>query len=183
MTDATGGSFDDPSGETLPVRPIPDRVYAPVFPYRGTEQHGVNVESQPWIPQDADEQSWQGEEVVDPEFDPIKPIPVEVVNQGAREIRSWRAVHFNIGKVSPALIVGQNVRQTKITVRHAGDVNSTNVVWLGHESNVMPGLSGWPLFAREQIEINTEEEVYAITGTGTDETTPLAVIIEHAVGE
>jgi hypothetical protein len=183
MADATGGSFDDPSGEMVPLQPIPDRFHAPVFPYRGTEQHGVHVDAQPWMPVDANAQSWQGEEPFDPEIEAIKPIPVEIVNQGSSEIRSWRAIHFNVGKTSPSLIIGQNTRMTKVTVRHAGLAASDNVIWIGHDSNVTPGLSGWPIFARETIEINTEEEIYAITGAGTDESTPLSAIIEVTVGE
>jgi len=182
MTDATGGSFEEPLGETTSVQPIPERSYAPVFPYRGTQQHGVSVENQPWMPVDANEQAWQGEEVFDPEFEPVKPIPVEIVNQGSREIRSWRAVHFYVGKTSPVLIVGQNTRMSKVTVRHAGAAADDSVIWIGHDSNVTPSLSGWPLFPRESIEINTEEEVYAIS-TGTADTAPLSALIETAVGQ
>lgn len=183
MTEEVGGSFDKPAGETGAIKPIPERSYAPVFPYRGTEQHGVPVDNQPWMPVNADEQSWQGAESFDPAFEPIAPIPVEIVNRGSREIRSWRAVHFYVGKVTPALVVGQNVRQTKLTLRHAGDPTDTTVIWIGHDTNVIPGLSGWPLFPRESIEINTEEEVYAIGAGGTAESVPMSILIEMAVGE
>jgi hypothetical protein len=177
-----GGSFDDPSGATGPIMPIPDRAYAPVFPYRGTQDHGVPVDNQNWIPEDADEASWQGETTYDVPVEPIAPIPVEIVNSGQNEIRAWRAVHFNVGKVAPVLIIGQNVRMTKVTIRHAGTAADDGVLWFGHDSNVTPNLSGWPLFARELVEINTAEEIYAVMGAGTAESTPVAVIIEVTVG-
>lgn len=178
-----GGSFPLPEGETTPVRPIPERSAAPVFPYRGIEQHGVTVESQPWIPQDATELSWEGDVAYDEEYPPIAPIPVIIVNESEREIRSWRSFVAPVGKTSPVLVVGQNERMTRVRLRHGGAANSDAVIWISHESAIIPGLSGYPLFARESLDINTEEEVYAmINSSATNPTEDLCVIIEHTVG-
>jgi hypothetical protein len=182
MMSETGGTFPDPNGAVEYIRPIPERSYAPVFPYRGVQQHGVPIENDPWIPATADEQSWQGEENFDPAVVPIAPIPVEIVNSSGDEIRSWRSVHFFIGKTSPVLVVGQNKRMNRILLRHAGPANDDGVIWIGHESSIMPDLSGYPLFARETVELYGGEEIYAMMGAGTGTTVPLAIIIEHTVG-
>lgn len=177
----TGGSFVEPRGGTEPLQPVPERAFAPVFPYRGIEQHGVPVDAKPWIPTDADAQSWEGEEVYDPEYVPIQPIPVVVVNDNEREVRSWRtAVHSVTNR--PAMIVGQNERMMRVRLRNMASAADMRV-WISHESSVGP-LNGWPLNANDVLEINTEEEIYAILDGAavTAGYSDVAIIIEHRVG-
>lgn len=178
----TGGSFDEPRGGTEPLHPIPERSFAPVFPYRGTEQHGVPVDPVPWIPRDADAQSWEGEETFDPEEVPIEPIPVIVVNESERELRSWRALQMPVRTNAAALIVGQNTRMTRVRIRNMAAAGDDTILWIGHTSNVSR-LYGWPVYPGESIEIDTEEEVYGtLDSTATDGTTvDIAVLIEHRV--
>lgn len=178
----TGGSFEPPVGNTNAITPEVERTYRTVFPYRGIENHGVPVDNTPWIPETANEQSWDGEIAYDNEEIPIRPVPVIVVTDEEREIRSWRSVYFNLGKTTPALVVGQNPKMRRITLRHAGLAADDGTIWISHDANMISGLAGYPLFARESISIATEEEVYAVTdAAATNSTTPLAIIIETAV--
>jgi hypothetical protein len=178
----TGGTFEEPVGNTRPVPPEMERVYAPVFPYRGIEQHGVPVENQPWLPVDGDEHSWDGEVPFDNDDIPVRPVPVIVVTDAEREIKSWRSVYFNLGKTTPALVVGQNEKMRRVTLKHAGLATDDGVIWISHDANMISGLAGYPLFARESISIATEEEVYAVAdNAGTNVTVPLAILIETAV--
>lgn len=180
----TGGSFVEPRGGTQPLNPIPERAFAPVFPYRGMQQHGVPVDAQPWIPQDAEAQSWEGEVVYDPEHIPLQPIPVVIVNESEEEIRSWRAVTHSVRMTGASLVVGQNPRMTRVRLRNTSDATDTDmIVWVGHESNV-GRLSGWPIYPGEQLEICAEEEVYAILdpNASTADYADLSIIIEHRVG-
>lgn len=183
MSGEVGGSFVEPRGGTEPLNPIPERSFAPVFPYRGTQQHGVPVENQPWIPHDAEAQSWEGEVVYDPEYVPIQPIPVVIVNESQEEIRSWRAVTHSVRLDGAALVVGQNPRMTRVRLRNTAAADSDLVVWIGHESNV-GNLSGWPVYPGEMLELLTEEEVYAIVDRNAQDGTyaDLSIIIEHRVG-
>lgn len=180
----TGGSFPNPDGTTSLIMPIPERSYAPVFPYRGTEQHGVPVEDQPWIPQDADAQSWEGEVAYDPEVEPIQPVPVIIVERSEREIRSWRSVVQGVRLNLSTLIVGQNDRMSRVRIRNLVSVDDTDmVIWIGHNANVGP-LAGWPVYPQEIVELSTEEEVYAVLDPNASSATnaDVAIIIEHSVG-
>lgn len=178
----TGGSFDEPRGGTEPINPIPERSFAPVFPYRGTQQHGVPVDPVPWIPRDADAQSWEGETVFDPEIVPIEPIPVIVVNETQSEIRSWRAVQMPVRTNAATLIVGQNTRMTRVRIRNMSASDSDTILWVGHESNVSR-LYGWPVYPGEVLEIDTEEEIYGtLDSTAQDaDTVDIAILVEHRV--
>lgn len=179
----TGGSFPVPPGDTTnALQPIPEKTYAPVFPYRGMEQHGVPVPAKPWIPQDANEQSWEGEEVFEPESVPLEPVPVYIVRESAREIRSWRSLCLPVPK-SPVLLVGQNERMNRVRIRNIGLATDDTVAWIGHTPNMAARLSGYPIYPGESVDICTEEEVYALCDpTATDaDVAQLAVIIEHAV--
>lgn len=179
----TGGSFPEPAGNTEEVQPIPERSYAPVFPYRGVEQHGVPVENQPWIPQDANEATWDGA----PEYQetpvPIEPIPVVIVNENQREIRSWRAYTASVRKNESVLIVGQNPRMTRVLIKVVAVSNDDRIVSVSHEGNVNL-MNGFPILPGETLEISTEEEVYAIlNSSATDgDSIDVYVLLETTVG-
>lgn len=170
-----GGSFDEPRGGTTPLAPIPERAFAPVFAYRGMDTHGVPVEAQPWIPRDADAQSWEGQEqVYDPDVVPIQPIPVIIVEESQREIRAWRATRM-YADATPRLIVGRDSRRMRVRIRNL-NTSPGDSVFIGDSSNVT-NISGYPIPAATDLVIDTEEEVYAYAPTGSD----IAVLIEHRV--
>lgn len=182
--DRTGGTFPEPRGGTEPLQPVPDRFFQKVYPYRGVENHGVDDGVQPWIPAEASEDTWQGEETYDPEIIPIKPIPVEIVNQSANERRAFRTVVHHIVKNRGVIIAGHNERINRVHLRNLALVaDTTQIVWIGDSAAIVPGLSGYPLRPGESLTIEAEEAIYAIlddaavVGYQT-----LAVLIELTVG-
>ena len=181
--DETGGSFVENRGGTEPLNPIPERAFAPVFPYRGMEQHGVHVEAKPWIPLDATAQSWEGEEPYDPEYTPIQPIPVVIVNETQEEVRSWRALTHYVRQTGASLIVGQNSRMTRVRLRNTATALSDMIIWVGHDASVSP-LAGWPVYPGESLEICSEEEVYAILDPAANDAdyANVSILIEHRIG-
>lgn len=177
---ATGSDSEgyiDPRGRTTRLEPIPDRVEPVNFPYRGGQQHGVAVEGRPWIPKDAEAQSWEGEEVYTNEPPPLEPVPVFIVSEAATEIRSWRAWH-HIASVTPSLIVGQNPQRTSVRIRNM-DIAGGGTVFISHDSNVSI-YSAYPILAGDELRIDTEEEVYCAI-EASDDPVELAVLSEHAV--
>lgn len=181
MVDETGSGFPEPHGSTTPLEPIPDRVEPVNFPYRGSETHGVPVEGRPWIPRDAEAQSWEGEEVYDPASAPIEPVPVIIVNESGHEIRSWRAWH-HIATPTPSLLAGQNPRRSRIKIRNLGSPTGDPIgatIYISHESNAHI-FSSWPIPPAGELTLETEEEVYCITPAGSLDV-EVAVISEHAI--
>lgn len=182
MAREVGGSFDAPEGGTVPLNPIPDRAEPINFPYRGSNTHGVEVEARPWIPQDADEQSWTGEAPYDATPYPLIPVPVEIVNRSAGEIREWRTVLSSASKLSSNRIAGANPRRTRMRIKHVNTADATAIVFIGHDG-AMSNLSAWPLSPGESVEITTEGEVWALLNSAaTNPTADVAIILEMTVG-
>lgn len=177
----TGGEFDEPRGGTTPLQPRVDRMEPVNFPYRGQEQHGVPAVGRPWIPQDAEEQSWQGEETYDAEATEIVPVPVVIVQDSHREIRSWRA-HHGIATTTPSLCVGQNPRRSRVRITNIRNAVAPDgdTVYVGHTSNVTP-LDGYPIRPDETLEILTEEEIYCVTAATALLPVEIGIILEHAI--
>lgn len=166
------------SGNTAPLQPRTERMEPINFPYRGQQQHGVPAPQSPWIPQDADAQSWEGEEVYDANEVPIEPVPVIIVRESQREIRSWRAYRMLANTIS-SMCVGQNECRTRVVIQNVANAGS-ETAYIGHTSNVT-SMDGYPLLAGASIEINSEEEVYCITASDASNTVELGILSEHAV--
>lgn len=170
----TGGEFVEPGGTTTPLQPIPDRIEPVNFPYRGGEMHGVAVEGRPWIPQDADEQSWEGEETYDPKDAPLEPIPVVVVNESPHETRSWRAWH-HIANINPSRCVGRNERRSAIRIHNLSD---TATVYVSSDANCSV-YSAFPILPGANLNIDSEDEVYCLASA---DDTEIACLSEHTIG-
>lgn len=173
-----GGEFDPPRGGTEPLQPAPEK-YEPInFPYRGQEQHGVPAEQRPWIPHDATVDSWDGPDPIAEPAPEIEPVPVVIVTDSAREIRSWRAYQSAVSN-HPNLLVGQNPNRTRARIRNLAAPNGDEV-YIGHTSNVS-SLDGYPIPPGEELVIETEEEIYVTVAPGVVNQVPVAVLVEHVV--
>lgn len=156
------------------LKPEVEHVAGKVFPYRGTEQHGV---SDPNIKIDYPDETWPDTTIAafeehkpDPE-----PVPVKIVRTGAREIRDWRT-RQTVVTGTPILVVGRNLDRTTVRIRNT---SATIVAYIGNTVSVS-AISGYPIAANsESIPITTSEEIYGISGDGNPLT--LAVLEELAV--
>jgi len=146
----------------IPENPVLDRPggWANI-PYRGTEQHGVAIEHKEY-PTSPDrypeEQVGDVTYIEDTERDQ-HPIPVRIVTEASREIKSWRTWRTNVD-TSVRLIVGRNNNNTRVRIRNM-DTTATNICYVSNDMGVT-ALTGWPIAINETLEIVTENEVYAI---------------------
>lgn len=173
----TGGSFPSPDGDTTPLNPPDERVEPVNFPYRGGEQHGVAVEGRPWIPTDPTAADyWDGSDESADEPAEMEPIPVRIVTESGRELRSWRA-YQTIARVGEATnLSGQNELKVRVRIRNL-EASDGNTIYVGHTSFVST-LSGYPILGGTELCIETEEEIYVVAATADVE---VAVLVEHRV--
>lgn len=171
----TGGTFPEPGGTTTPLQPIPDRIEPVNFPYRGQEQHGVEVEGKPWIPKDADEQSWESTvDYAEPER-PLEPVPVRIVSETARETKHWRAWRHT-AEQNATMCAGRNLNRTRIRIRN---MSTDTDVFISGDSNCSV-YAAFPLPFGTEIVLETETEVYCVTARDVDPV-ELAILSEDAL--
>lgn len=127
--------------------------------WRGTEQHGVKSPQHATAYDTGDTQrDAENAGVVDyaeiPE--PVQAIPVEIVNQFARELRDHREYQFPVG-ANAQQIVGANDKRSRVTIRNIAQTTTpagtlppnnfmatmTNVTNDGNGSTVNLSASGW----------------------------------------
>jgi len=169
----TGGKFPPAPGTTEPVQPVPDTYGPTVFPYRGSEQHGVPMDVQTTL---------QDQWVVDPvdaaevlhEAPEHEPIPVRIVTESSREIKDWRTGQ-TVVTGSPSLIAGRNDRRSVVRIKNC---SATVAVYVGNTLGVST-ISGYPIAANGELAISTSEEVYGISADTTS--VYVAVIQEVSV--
>lgn len=159
----------------VPVEPVPETVAGPVFAYRGMETHGVEPGGPYRDPIDYDS---RGVVVYEDEEEQPDPIPVYVVNQGAREIRDWRTIRTYAATQgqSAKLVINddyQSRRRSKVTVKNM-DVSP---VYIGHDQTSASPAFGFILGAGEKIDLNAQSQIWAVGTAAYD--APLAVIVEY----
>ena len=171
----TGGKFRKPEGSTETLEPTPDRFGAVVFPYRGIEQHGVEADRGPVLPSE----EW----VVDPaaaadllkERPDVEPTPVRIVQESSKEIQDWRSGQ-TVLTANPSLVAGRNKRRSTVRIKN---LSATVAIYVGNTVGVST-VSGYPIAANGELQINSEEEVYGISADGSS--VGVAVIQELSVG-
>lgn len=129
-----------------------------VFPYRGMEQHGVPATHPVWTKPSEDCVDVEGE-LSATEQEDSRPVPVRIVQEFAREIRTWNATQTR-ADANPRELVGRNLQRTKLLIRNLSvDV----VVYIGR-ANGANYLSGYPVDPGQTIELNTTDEVHGVVG-------------------
>jgi hypothetical protein len=162
---------DHPAARGVPVM---DRAAGVVFPYRGQEQHGVEVVAPPWQ-MGGDQVEYDADRFMAPDPDP-EPIPVRIVQEGSNEIRAFRMYQTPVDSVG-RIITGTNERRSKCRVRN---LDAAKVVYVSHDLTITP-TTGYPILAGTDLEIEGEAAVYCISGDGTQ--VNVAVMLTLVIAE
>lgn len=155
-----------PVSEVDPVKertsPVIEEHTGDVFPYRGTETHGVD----PVVPSAAvpghDGSVAVPTKPAPPEHEPV---PVRIVQNDTDEIRDWAPRSIPILPGQKIRLVGRNKRRSKITIYNFSEWHNdffdpgNYILWVGRDANVSQ-FAGVPLPANGNISISTTEEVW-----------------------
>lgn len=176
------GSYRQLTGQQTPperpdrVKPVPEHYEGVSFPYRGTENHGVDPGNV-----DVDEHyefAYEDEPQQIPTLPPeeeVDPVPVKVVQDSARERMDWRAARFLVKDV-PQEIVGRHEKRKSLRIRVHGD---TNPIYIGPDSGLRP-YTGFRIPAGTELyPFSSTENVYAVADSGTE--VEISVLYEFAV--
>lgn len=154
------------------VEPVPEAYVGDNNPYRGIEQHGVENPNKPTVvPGYGDTYQVELQDNA-----PIPdPVPVLVVNQGARERRDWAANNTFVDSSRVVEVLPNDPRRTKATIVNAGP----NTVYVGRTQSVSVAF-GFPVAMGATFPtLEAETNMYAITAA--TETANLRVLWEYRV--
>jgi hypothetical protein len=145
-----------------------------VFPYRGTEPHGVAPTEHPTSAPGFNEDTVLAD--VTPEAPEPEPVPVRIVSQGGREVVQWRSMRAIVDG-SQRLIVGRNERRRNLRIRNMNAAGRT--VFIAPDSNVT-SYDGWPLAPGTELQFTAaQSEVYGVSDDGSQ--VEVAILSEHAI--
>ena len=158
--------------QPLPPEPEDYEYESPNIPYRGGVDHGVKSDNKVEDPPEYDPALDHPEYALEP-VEP-EPVPVRIVQSGAREIRSWRVTRAYVTG-SPALISDQNDQLSKVTVRNT---STDTTAYIGDTRDDCNSMFGYPLLPGDSITINTSRAVYGCSETGTVQ---VAIMREYVI--
>jgi len=169
------------------VAPLPEHYEGTNVPYRGTQNHGVE------IPKDAEYETREFEfkqdetkpvYLPDPDNDIAEPIPVRIVQgESKRERLDWRAVRFIVQDV-PQQILGRHEKRRNVVIRvhdvkSDGTTENSDPIYLGNDSGLRPML-GFRIPAGAQFDsLRSTEDVWAVAEPGTQ--VEISIIYEFGV--
>lgn len=167
-----------PEGLPVGFEPQLDRFGGgPVFPYRGTQTHGVEPQTE-----QAAVGSPENDEGGAVEFDyvaPVEdaaPVPVRIVDTAAHEYSDWRA-NQSFANPSPNRVVNRKEGRKSLTIKNIGTVH----VWVGPDSNVSP-MAGYRVDSGGgTFTLDGEAEVWAVSNDAT--AVPLCIYFEFSTPE
>lgn len=159
-----------------PEEPVAEHFTTPVFPYRGTENHGVEP---PYRPREVPDNT--GTIAVEFEQDKSEPdpIPVRIVTQGAKEFKDWfiRREYTSSG-AQASRILTQDMSRTKAKIKNLGTVR----IWVGPEDHLASPMFGYPIDTNGELELSSPiSDVWARSDDGTQQ--PIAIIGEYTMKE
>ena len=187
-----GGSYRQRKGQQTPidrpdrVKPVPDSIEGPNFPYRGNETHGVDqgpnpneyYENETWDDgASATEMGYLPDDKIE------EPVPVRIVSATGKERRDWRATRVVVTD-SPQQILGRHDKRlrTVITVHpFAADETTanTNPIYIGNDAGLRQ-YTGYRIGAGTTFDtLMSTEDVWAIAPPGTS--VEVSVITEFGV--
>jgi hypothetical protein len=148
----------NPQGGTLyPLKPAADRYQAPVFAYRGTQQHGVD----PARSTDPPEYMAEGGTVaIKPPKKEPDPVAVRIVSSGTKEYSQWRSFQAYVSG-SPAQVVNRKEDREELTLKNLSSGPGVTV-WVGPDANVSKQ-SGYPITAGGTFTLSGEAEIWAVS--------------------
>lgn len=142
-----------------------------VFPYRGTEAHGVEPTARP-KPVPGHEES--RDVPLEPVEEEPQPIPVVVRNEPGRQRRYTRFTREYAPITAARQTVGREDARLSVKVKNLG----AEPVWIGNTPETANAMHGWPLAENETFESTTQGTLYAMSSHATDQM-QLAVAIEY----
>lgn len=172
------------TNEDVEMGPAPDAFRAPLpegfrpqyFPYRGTEQHGVD----PGLVAKVEDEDAEGGKVPLQGYEPpepdANPVPVRIVDSAVSEYKQWRTYQVDAPPAG-VMVVGRKSGRTKVQVQNI----STNLrCWVGPD-NTVSAFSGFPLTAGASVTLESEAPVWAVSDTAVN--VPLAVLTEFSTAQ
>lgn len=188
-----GGSYRQRKGQAKSpdrpdrVKPVPDEIAGPNYPYRGSNTHGVDsepgsadpeayYENEEW-PDGATEMGVLADEKIE------EPVPVRIVAATGRERRDWRATRVVVTDTAQQILGRHDKRlRTVITVHpFAADETTanTNPIYIGNDAGLRQ-YTGYRIGAGTTFDtLMSTEDVWAIAPVGT--TVEVSVITEFGV--
>lgn len=141
-----------------PIRPRIEEYEGHNVPYRGTVDHGVDL--------DAVEYRETEEDFPDPEMDgrevPIyeeeelpDPIPVIIVNRSSREMLRHQATMVTIDSETPTRIAGKDLNRTSCHLRNVDNPP----IYIG-ASDQTRAYNSYKLDSGQDIQLHTQDEVW-----------------------
>lgn len=154
------------------VPPVPEEYEGTNFPYRGTNEHGVEPHSMPheFLPEWDDTVSGEYE----PEIAPVDPVPVRVVERYTRELKTWQPIRTIIPALETRMILGQDNTRTSAVITNLG----TETIYIGDTVGVRD-YTGFPVNAGGTFSFGAETAVYAYATVDTG----IAIAVESTVRE
>jgi len=144
------------------IDPVVNRELGDNNAYRGIESHGVPRTNE-WtqVPSALDEN--EEVEAFDVSHAAIDPIPVKIVNEGMRELRSWQVRHEYATNAANR-ILPLNKHSTKTRVRNIGAAT----VWVAPDVSVAV-FTGYPIPINTEWVFEGQTEVWAISEDGAQQ--------------
>lgn len=138
-----------------PTDPILETYDGSNHPYRGIETHGVE---DTFPPTDVMTEWSGGTRPVEYEHekDEPTPVPVRIVEQGGREIKSWRVLTDKVpANFGVRRIVGANPHRTSLRLKN----NNNFFLYIGSNESVS-SYTGYPMGAFESLDLDIQDEVW-----------------------
>lgn len=187
-----GGSYRQRKGMQTPVdrpdrvKPVPDEIEGPNFPYRGAQTHGVDqgpnpndyYENEQWDDgASATEMGYLPDDKIE------EPVPVRIVSATGKERRDWRATRVVVTDQAQMILGRHDKRlRTVITVHpFAADETTanTNPIYIGNDAGLRQ-YTGYRIGAGTTFDtLMSTEDVWAIAPVGTS--VEVSVITEFGV--
>ncbi|QAX92941.1 hypothetical protein SEA_WHEEHEIM_33 [Streptomyces phage WheeHeim] len=188
-----GGSYRQRKGQQTPidrpdrVKPVPDEIEGPNFPYRGANTHGVDqgpgnpdqyYENEQWDDgASATEMGYLPDDKIE------EPVPVRIVSATGKERRDWRATRVVVTDQAQMILGRHDKRlRTVITVHpFAADETTanTNPIYIGNDAGLRQ-YTGYRIGAGTTFDtLMSTEDVWAIAPVGTS--VEVSVITEFGV--
>lgn len=174
-----GGSYRQRKGQQTPidrpdrVKPVPDEIEGPNFPYRGSQTHGVDL-SPGTDPEGYYENEHWDDGATEPGYLPDdkieEPVPVRVVASTGKERRDWRATRVSVGDVAQQILGRHDKRMRTVISVHPvandGTTANTDPIYIGNDAGLRP-YTGYRISAGNTFDqLQSTEDVWAIADPG-----------------
>lgn len=188
----TGGSYRQTRGQADSperpdrVKPVPEHVEAPAFPYRGSETHGVPIPHGVDVQEYYENNTWEDGEDAEkplPALIEEEPVPVRIVQKTGRELADFRTGRFVV--TGPQMILGRHDKRSTVYIKvnkflADGVTANTNPVYIGYDSGVQP-YTGYRLDVGDNFPpIESTEAIWATVDAGVT-AVEISVIYEFGV--